>query len=91
MDALKEIVNSNLRGGSSGGMTNTTRIGLPEVCKGDDQRYGAWKAKLFAFLRVSTPQTGHRAAEHDRRGPYQDQEVTNFGNWVHAILLTCTE
>ena len=53
MDALKDVVNSNTRGRSSGGMTC---IGRAVVFKGDDQRYGEWKAKLFAFLRVSTPQ-----------------------------------
>ena len=55
MDALKEIVNSNTRGSSSG-MTVTRGIGRPVVFKGDEQRFGEWKAKLFAFLRVSTPQ-----------------------------------
>ena len=55
MDALKEIVHSNTRGGSSG-MTDTRGIGRPVVFKGEEQRYGEWKAKLFAFLRVSTPQ-----------------------------------
>ena len=55
MDALKVIVNSNTRGNSSG-MTDTRCIGRPVVFKGDEQRYGGWKAKLFAFLRVSTPQ-----------------------------------
>ena len=39
MDALKEIVNSNTRGGSSG-MTDTRGIGRPVVFKGDEQRYG---------------------------------------------------
>ena len=102
MDALKEIVNSNTRGGSSG-MTDTRGIGRPVVFKGDEQRYGEWKAKLFAFLRVSTPQAmewiswaGSQASTIDEdliEEYYQgvNQEVINFGNRLYAILLSCTE
>ena len=101
-DPLKEIVNSNSRGGSSG-MTDTRGIGRPVVFKGDEQRYGEWKAKLFAFLRVSTPQAmewilwaGSQASTIDEdliEQYYQgvNQEVINFGNRLYAILLSCTE
>ena len=102
MDALKEIVNSNTRGGSSG-MTDTRGIGRPVVFKGDEQRYGGMKAKLFAFLRVSTPQAikwiswvGSQASTIDEdliEEDYQrvNQEVINLGNLLYAILLSCTE
>ena len=39
MDALKEIVNSNTRSGSSGGMTDTRGNGRSVVIKGDEQRF----------------------------------------------------
>ena len=102
MDALKEIVHSNTRGGSSG-MTDTRDIGRPVVFKGEEQRYGEWKAKLFAFLRVSTPQAmewiswaGSQASTIDEELIAEDyrsenQEVINFGNRLYAILLSCTE
>ena len=102
MDALKEIVNSNTRGGWSG-MTDMRGIGWPVVFKGDEQWYGEWKAKLFAFLRVfhatnhGVDFVGRKPGEHDRRGPHEEhhqgvnQEVINFGNRLHAILLSCTE
>ena len=70
MDALKEIVNSNTRGGSSGSMTDTVGIGRPVVFKGDDQRYGEWKAKLFAFLRdYQTTASVHPLTGRESRGP----------------------
>ena len=102
MDALKEIVNSNTCGGSSG-MTDTRGIGPPVVFKGDEQSYGEWKAKLFTFLRVSTPQAmewiswaGSQAGTIDEELIEEDyqcvnQEVINFGNRLYAILLSCTE
>ena len=102
MDALKEIVHSNTRGGSSG-MTDTRGIGRPVVFKGEEQRYGEWKAKLFAFLRVSTPQAmewiswaGSQASTIDEELIAEDyqsenQEVINFGNRLYAIFLSCTE
>ena len=70
-----------------------------ETSSGTESR----KAKLFAFLRVSTPQAiewiswvGSQASTIDEdliEEDYQrvNQEVINLGNLLYAILLSCTE
>ena len=54
--ALVDMAKPSARSGSNGDPTDTRGTELPVVSKGDEQRYPEWKAKLFAFLRVSTPQ-----------------------------------
>ena len=86
LDALKEIVHSNTRGGSSG-MTDTRGIGRPVVFKGEEQRYGEWKAKLFAFHTVDF--VGRKPGEHDRRGAHRgglpEREPGGDQLWESAV------
>ena len=53
-DALAVLVGSG-RGNS--GLTDTRGIGRPVAFKGDELKYAEWKAKLMAYLRISTPQS----------------------------------
>ena len=84
-------------------MTVTRGIGRPVGFKGDEERYVQWKAKLFAFFRVFTPQTlewisraGSQPSTIDEELIREDfqgvgQEVINFGNRLYGIFLSCTE
>ena len=53
-DALTELVGS-ARGTSS--LKGTRGIGRPVVFKEDEGKYTEWKAKLMAYLRISTPRS----------------------------------
>ena len=53
-DTLAVLVGSG-RGNS--GLTDTRGIGRPVAFEGDELKYAEWKAKLMAYLRISTPQS----------------------------------
>ena len=51
-DALQLLVQGTK---TTSGMTDTRGIGRPVSFKGDEGKYGEWKAKLLAYLRVAVP------------------------------------
>ena len=53
-DALTELVGSAR---ATSALTDTRGSGRPVVFKGDEGKYTEWKAKLMAYLRISTPES----------------------------------
>ena len=99
-DALAVLVGSG-RGNS--GLTDTRGIGRPVAFKGDELKYAEWKAKLMAYLRISTAQSDElikwvaRAdstvteEDVDISYPNNKQDVWRFARNLYSILLSCTE
>ena len=99
-DSLNQIV-GNVRGNS--GLTDTRGIGRPVTFKGDEAKYAEWKAKLLAYLRISTPQSDDwitwtasmttTISEEDIDLVYPDvkPEVLKFARNLYSVLLSCTE
>ena len=87
---------------SNSGLTDTRGIGRPVAFKGDELKYAEWKAKLMAYLRISTPQSDElikwvaRAdstvteEDVDISYPNNKQDVWKFAHNLYSILLSCT-
>ena len=99
-DVLAVLVGSG-RGNS--GLTDTRGIGRPVAFKGDELKYAEWKAKLMAYLRISTPQSDElikwvaqadstvTEEDVDISYPNNKQDVWRFAHNLYSILLSCTE
>ena len=99
-DSLNQIV-GNVRGNSV--LTDTRGIGRPVTFKGDEAKYAEWKAKLLAYLRISTPQSDEwitwtasmttTISEEDIDLVYSavKSEVLKFARNLYSVLLSCTE
>ena len=99
-DALAVLVGS---GRENSELTDTRGIGRPVALKGDELKYAEWKAKLMAYLRISTPQSDElikwvaradstvTAEDVDISYPNNKQDVWRFAHKVYSILLSCTE
>ena len=101
IDALKEIVKASKN--NSSGLTDVRGVGRPTTFRGEEEKYCEWKAKLFAYLRMSAPKSMEwitwastrtsRIQDQDIKDEYepQDSEVKDFSVKLYAILLSCTE
>ena len=71
--------------------------------EGDEGKYAEWKAKLMAYLRISTPQSDDlinwaassastiTEEDVDLAYPTNKQDVLKFAFNLYSILLSCTE
>ena len=91
-DALAVLVGSG-RGNSE--LTDTRGIGRPVAFKGDELKYAEWKAKLMAYLRISTPQLDELikwVARADSTVTEEDVDISNPNNkqdvWSSPTLCT---
>ena len=99
-DAFQSLVQGTK---TTKGMTDTRGIGRPVSFKGDEGKYGEWKAKLLAYLRVAVPNSDSwiqwcgkqqlAILESDIDVEFGNDAfiVKVFAGKFYSILLSCTE
>ena len=99
-DAFRSLVEGTK---TTTGMTDTRGIGRPVSFKSDEGKYGEWKAKLLAYLRVAVPNSDSwiqwcwkqqiAILESDIDVEFGNDAfiVKEFAVKFHSILLSCTE
>jgi hypothetical protein len=84
-------------------MTDTRGIGRPVVFRGDESKYSEWKAKLYAYLRVTnskadewltwTAKQTEPIGEEDIDLAFSEESKSTkeFAVKLSALLMSCTE